>query len=136
MRSAAGRRYKDAWGDHCFVTLTAQQQQQIGLSSNPVRASTIRPFGGGVIRGATTLPTTAIAAGATIATTATTTTTTATTGAREKTERCRVAAGGARRRHVKELQRASREELRHVSRTDTGLHACVVLGSKLKSFLT
>jgi hypothetical protein len=47
-----------------------------------------------------------------------------------------VAAGGARRRQVKELQRENREELRHVSRTDTGLHACVVLGSKLESFLT
>ena len=73
------------------ATLTEQQQQR-GLSSIPVRASTVRPLGGGVIKGATTLTTTATADGTTTATTATTATTTTTT----TTE------GGVRK--VKELQ--------------------------------
>ena len=97
--------------------------QQRGLSSNPVRASTIRPLGGGVIGDATALHTTATAATPTTTTTATTTNATATTG---KRERLGVAAGGDWR-----LER--REELDRseaVSETDTGLRVHVARGSK------
>jgi hypothetical protein len=98
--------------------------QQRGQSSDPVRASTIRPLGGGVIGDATTLRTTATAA---IPTTTTevgcglvpygnspasplSDTTTTTTG--EKRERCRVVVvGGARRRQARELHGKSREQV-------------------------
>jgi len=92
------------------ATLTEQQQQR-GLSSNPVRASTICPLGGGVIRGATTLTTTATAAGANTATTATTATTTtaitttATSAREEMTERYK--ADG-----MEELQKQEKDDLR------------------------
>ena len=128
-----------------LATLTEQQQQR-GLSSNPVRASTDRPLGGGVLRGATTLTTTATAAVPTTATTATTATTTGATaattgGARRgrKTRRCREAVVGGVRRDQQTAQEATVSGCKDDVRPDTGVPlrvAVLVQTPKLKSSVT
>ena len=103
------------------ATLTEQQQQR-GHSSNPVRASTVRPFGGGVIRGATTITTSATADTITAGTTATTTTTTITAAARVTED------DGARRCQVGQLRRQKSDDLRAAG-TDACPYACASLSA-------
>ena len=107
-----------------LATLIKQQQQR-GHSSNPVRASTVRPFGGGgVIGDATTITTSATSGTATNLTTATTTTTTNTAVVHL------VEDDGARRHRVEELRRQKSDHVRAVW-TDTCPCACVSLSARI-----
>ena len=107
-----------------LVATLTEQQQQTGHSSNPVRASTVRPFGGEVIGDATTITTSATAGTATNLTTATTTTTTNTAVVHLAED------DGARRHRVEELRRQKSDHVRAVW-TDTCPCACVSLSARI-----